>query len=148
MALPAERQQSFGFEPQARGPFRTGYPHDQRTVIFQVAMNHLGRQRRRQTRADMVGQPDFCAGAGRQTAQIRIGGADQFGPLLIGADMVNREQTETDPVGVNIFGWIAAVAVGVGMLGILVWNFVIGRQDREVRRQRNAREAEELKLPE
>ncbi|WP_442507224.1 hypothetical protein SH528x_006130 [Novipirellula sp. SH528] len=78
----------------------------------------------------------------------RFGGADQFGPLLIGADMVNREQTEADPVGVNIFGWIAAVAVGVGMLGILVWNFVIGRQDREVRRQRNAREAEELKLPE
>ncbi|WP_372725470.1 hypothetical protein [Novipirellula sp.] len=77
----------------------------------------------------------------------RFGGGNQFGPLLIGADMINREPTEADPVGVSIFGWIAAVAVGVGMLAILVWNVVTGRRDREVQRQRKDREADELRLP-
>ncbi|GAA5510812.1 hypothetical protein [Novipirellula caenicola] len=77
----------------------------------------------------------------------RFGGGDQFGPLLIGADMINRESTEADPVGVRIFGWFAAVAVGVGMLAILVWNIVIARRDRQVQRRRKEREADELRLP-
>ncbi|EMI19127.1 hypothetical protein, membrane [Rhodopirellula maiorica SM1] len=77
----------------------------------------------------------------------RFGGGDQFGPLLIGADMINRESTEADPVGVGIFGWFAAVAVGVGMLAILVWNIVIARRDRQVQRRRKEREADELRFP-
>ncbi len=78
----------------------------------------------------------------------RFGGGDQFGPLLIGADMINREPTSADPAGVKIFGKIAAVAVGMGMLAMLVWSHRIRRGDRVVQQQRKQREAEELRLPE
>ncbi len=75
------------------------------------------------------------------------GGGDQFGPLLIAAEIRNREPVSDDPAGVGVIGWIAAVAVIVAILMIWAWNRRLATRDREVRQQRKDREAEQLQLP-
>ncbi|TWU37054.1 hypothetical protein [Novipirellula artificiosorum] len=78
----------------------------------------------------------------------QFGGGDQFGPLLMAAEIHSREVTDPDPIGVRMIGWIAALATGIAVLGLLVWSFIVARRDREVQRIRKQHEAEHLQLPE
>ena len=77
----------------------------------------------------------------------QFGGGDQFGPLVIVADMTNREPSDADIVGVRRIGWIAAGAMGVGIFALLLWSFIVARRDRAVAERRHQREAEQFELP-
>lgn len=75
------------------------------------------------------------------------GGMDQFGPLLIGARLSDREPTTDDPAGVSVIGWIAAVAVILAIVAVWYWNRRLSAQDLAVREKRKARDAQQLQLP-
>jgi hypothetical protein len=75
------------------------------------------------------------------------GGLDQFGPLLVAARLSNREPTSDDPAGVNVIGWIAAIAVISAIVAVWFWNRRLSAQDLEVRQKRKARDAQQLQLP-
>jgi hypothetical protein len=75
------------------------------------------------------------------------GGLDQFGPLLVGARIRNREPTSNDPVGSSAIGWIAAIAVISAIVATWYWNRRISAHDLEIRQRRKASDAEQLQLP-
>lgn len=75
------------------------------------------------------------------------GGGEQFGPLLVASRFSNLESTEKDPAGVNVIGWVAALAVLVAILAIWVWNRNEARRDDEIRKKRRESEAENVQLP-
>jgi hypothetical protein len=75
------------------------------------------------------------------------GGLDQFGPLLVAARIRNREPTSNDPVGANVIGWIAAIAVISAIVATWYWNRRVSAHDLEIRQSRKARDAEQLQLP-
>ncbi|TWT83000.1 hypothetical protein CA13_44630 [Planctomycetes bacterium CA13] len=78
----------------------------------------------------------------------QFGGGDQFGPLLIAADLNNREPTNPDPAGVKMIGWIAAIATCASIVGLFIWSLIVARRDRRIERVRKEREAEQMQLPE
>ncbi|TWU38750.1 hypothetical protein Q31b_38280 [Novipirellula aureliae] len=77
----------------------------------------------------------------------QFGGGDQFGPLVIVANVTNREPSDADIVGVRRIGWIAAFAMGLGIFALLLWSFIVARRDRAVAQRRHQREAEQLEFP-
>jgi len=75
------------------------------------------------------------------------GGGDQFGPLLIAADIQNIQPDSADPAGVHLIGSVAAFAVILGIFGIWVWQRRIDSRDRAVRESKKEKEAETLRIP-
>ncbi|MDE0863592.1 MAG: hypothetical protein OSA98_07370 [Rubripirellula sp.] len=74
------------------------------------------------------------------------GGGEQFGPLLIAAEIRNVEPDSNDPTGVNLIGSIAAVSVIFGILGIWTWQRRTETRDRAVRQRKKEKEAESLRI--
>jgi hypothetical protein len=75
------------------------------------------------------------------------GGGEQFGPLLVAAEIRDQEPTSSDPAGVFVIGWIVAIAIVCGILATWAWNRQTSLRDREVREKRKLRESEDLQLP-
>ena len=75
------------------------------------------------------------------------GGGNQFGPLVVAARIHNREPTNDDPAGVGAIGWIAAIAVLLGILAIWAWGRRTAAVDRELSQRRKDRQAEHIQLP-
>ena len=78
----------------------------------------------------------------------REGAGDQFGPLLMVAGMTDLRTTEEEGPGVEIIGYLAAIGIVSGLLAALVWTRRNADEDQDVRERRQAREAEQLSLPE
>ncbi|TWU59097.1 hypothetical protein Poly51_18830 [Rubripirellula tenax] len=66
----------------------------------------------------------------------QFGGEDQFGPLVVAANITDRTPTSADPIGVSMIGWIAAVVVLAGMLATWLWHRSTTAGDREVAKKR------------
>ncbi len=77
----------------------------------------------------------------------RRGGGDQFGPLMVVAQMTDLEVGRADGVGVEVIGYIAAAAVILGIIAVVIWTRRTERDDDRERKKRRDREAEELQLP-
>ncbi|MDG2220323.1 MAG: hypothetical protein P8L85_03030 [Rubripirellula sp.] len=75
------------------------------------------------------------------------GGGDQFGPLLVAAKIMDRTPNADDPIGVRVIGWVAAVGVVAGILFFWVWSRLVAARDRDARRLRRQREADQVQLP-
>ncbi|MEM8666648.1 MAG: hypothetical protein AAGG48_03985 [Planctomycetota bacterium] len=75
------------------------------------------------------------------------GGGDQFGPLIVSAQITDLSPTSDDPAGVQIIGWFAATAVIVGILFFWLWSRLSTVRDRRAKTQRQDREAEHVQLP-
>jgi hypothetical protein len=75
------------------------------------------------------------------------GGGDQFGPLFVAARILDREPSSKDPAGVQIIGWLAAIAVIVGILFFWLWGRLVASRDREARRARQRHAADQVQLP-
>lgn len=77
----------------------------------------------------------------------KYGSGKQFGPLLIAAQIRNREPTSSDPAGVAVIAWLVAVAVISAIIATWWWNRRLAAQDVEVRDRRKDRESQQLQLP-
>jgi len=77
----------------------------------------------------------------------RLGGGQQFGPLIIAARIDNLEPDSADPAGVRVIGWIAAAGVLLALVATAIWARFTERHDRDAARQRKKREAEQLQWP-
>jgi hypothetical protein len=77
----------------------------------------------------------------------RLGGGDQFGPLLVVANIVDRQSEQAEAVGVEVIGYLAAAAVISGIVLIAIWARYTSRSDEQERKKRRDREAEELQFP-
>ena len=75
------------------------------------------------------------------------GGGDQFGPLLVAAEIRNVEPDSADPAGVHLIGSVAATAVILGILGIWIWQRRTDSHDRVARERKKEKEAETLRIP-
>lgn len=77
----------------------------------------------------------------------RFGGAEQFGPLVMAARMVDTTPNTRDPVGVSVIGWIAAAAVLAGLIATIVWHRWTTSGDRAIREKQKRREGGAVTLP-
>jgi len=77
----------------------------------------------------------------------RFGGGDQIAPLLVAADLENRNLTSRDPVGVRWIGWIAAVVVICGIVAIGLGSRYVAVRDRAARRKRLESVPQQIDLP-
>jgi len=75
------------------------------------------------------------------------GGGEQFGPLLIAAELGDDEPTSYDPAGVHLIGTIAAISIILGILAIWAWQHRTDTRDRDVRDQKKEKEAESIRIP-
>jgi hypothetical protein len=75
------------------------------------------------------------------------GGGNQFGPLVIAAEIRNKQPATTDTTGVNLIGSAAACAVILGIFGIWAWQRRTDSRDRAVRDRKKEKEAESLRIP-
>lgn len=75
------------------------------------------------------------------------GGGDQFGPLLIAAKINDRTPSTDDPIGVRVIGWVAAFGVVAAILFFWTWSRLVASRDRDARRIRRQREADQVQLP-
>lgn len=77
----------------------------------------------------------------------RFGDAEQFGPLVIAARIVDAAPGSRDPVGVSAIGWIAAAAVLTGLIVTIVWHRRTTSGDRAIRKKQKQREGKSVTLP-
>tara|TARA_R110002049_G_scaffold2750_2_gene21388 strand:+ start:92627 stop:94015 length:1389 start_codon:yes stop_codon:yes gene_type:complete len=77
----------------------------------------------------------------------RKGGGKQFGPLIVASRFTDLDPGTSDPAGVRVIGWIAAVAIILALVGTAVWARVTSSHDRRIRRKRKNQESEQLRLP-
>jgi hypothetical protein len=77
----------------------------------------------------------------------QFGGAEQFGPLIMAARITNTTPDSRDPIGVSVIGWIAAVAILVGLFATILWHRITTRGDRAIRKKQNRSESESVQLP-
>jgi len=76
------------------------------------------------------------------------GGGNQFGPLLVAAQISNREPDGTAAVdGLGAIGAIAATAVITGIVVTFLWHRKTTAADRAIRRNKQAKESERLDFP-
>ena len=75
------------------------------------------------------------------------GGGEQFGPLLIAAEIRDDEPTSNDPAGAHLIGTIAAISIILGILAIWAWQHRTDTRDRDVRDQKKEKEAESIRIP-
>lgn len=112
--------------------------------------------------ADQVGQNVIIAEVSRQVAvdgffyrlwsyksqyMKRFGDAEQFGPLVIAARIVDAAPNSRDPIGVSAIGWIAAVGVLAGLIVTIAWHRWTTSSDRAIREKQKLREGESVTLP-
>lgn len=77
----------------------------------------------------------------------RFDDAEQFGPLVIAARIIDAAPNSRDPVGVSAIGWMAAAAVLVGLAATIVWHRWTTSGDRAIRAKQKRREGESVTLP-
>ncbi|TWT52477.1 hypothetical protein Pla22_01010 [Rubripirellula amarantea] len=77
----------------------------------------------------------------------QFGDAQQFGPLVVVAQIENLEPTTADPVGVRLIGWLAAAAIALGIVAIWVWSRFTAAEDREVRNKRREQSSKTIDIP-
>ena len=66
----------------------------------------------------------------------QFGDTKQFGPLLVAAELRNLEAESSDPLGIHMIGWGAAVLVGLAIVTIFIWHRQSSAVDRQVSRRR------------
>ncbi len=74
----------------------------------------------------------------------QFGGDDQFGPLLIAAKITDKAITSSDPVGVAMIGWLAAIGIFGGLIATVLWHRYTTAGDRAVSTKRKQREADDI----
>lgn len=74
-------------------------------------------------------------------------GGSQFGPLLIATSLTDREPLPSSDVGLGMIGYIAAIAVMVGVFGTVLWQRRTSAEDRAIRKNRQARESDRIDFP-
>ena len=75
------------------------------------------------------------------------GSANQFGPLVIAATIVDREGPATAVPGLSLISTIAALAVSIGILTIFLWHRRTSAHDDELRQRRQDRESKQIDFP-
>ncbi|MCM2373151.1 hypothetical protein [Aporhodopirellula aestuarii] len=63
-------------------------------------------------------------------------GGKQFAPLIVAGVITDLRPTSDDPMGVQMIGQIAAVAVIAALLGAIAFHFITRRGDQESRKRR------------
>lgn len=76
----------------------------------------------------------------------QFGDTKQFGPLLVAAELRNLETGSSDPLGIRMIGWGAAVFVGLAIVTIFVWHRRSSAVDQQVSRRRRKKTAPPIDL--
>ena len=77
----------------------------------------------------------------------RQNAGDQFGPLIVVANMYDRTPERDPAEDVNFIGYVALVAILLGLVGAVLWNRRNSDEDLNVRRRRQDRESQHITAP-